>query len=100
MRYSLIVIIFALIGMYFLVLGNPFPTWLPAPTQKEIQECNQRGLRNLAARADADAIHRLNENARALATRTHQPYTEEASTAYTSCDTPLGGNLADLDSDF
>src|SRR5689334_13140568 len=97
MRYCLVVIIFILAGMYFLALGDPNVTWLPAPTAEESQEYNQRGLRNLAARADAN--RRLNNVAQASAARLHREGTDE-SRAYTSCDTPVADNAPDFDSDF
>jgi hypothetical protein len=60
MRYCLIVLIFAMAGMYFIELESFSPTCLPAPTPAEQLEINARGERQLTVRAGADALARLN----------------------------------------
>jgi hypothetical protein len=90
MRYCLLALNLALVGMYFLPRETAEPGWLPPATEQELQTAHLQREHNLAACGLAVAGSESHVCAGAC-TNPQLIAGESASAhAYTSCDTPVG----------
>jgi hypothetical protein len=100
----LILVIFALAGMYFPALEAPYPGWLPPATPEELQASHARRLQNLAAvprPTGLPEIHVCADGSANLHPIHHDDgEADSAAYAYTPCDAPLTAGPAYFDSHF
>lgn len=87
MRYWLLALNLALVGMYFFPRETAEPGWLPPATEQELQSAHLQREHYLAANGLAMA----GPDSRVCCPLPQHVEGESASThAYTSCDTPVG----------
>jgi hypothetical protein len=101
MRYCLIGVIFALAGMYYIVLGGAYAGWLPPATPEELQAIEVRRLEALSATGQPSAVNEVGAYAAAAGVaKPHDGGTESSACAYTPCDAPVVTEPTDIDSAF